>query len=54
MKYFIENVKTKDKIIELEDSVVTKIQLDYIKKTYYWSVAFLCTIIGFLLGVIAS
>lgn len=32
--------------------IVKDIALQYMRNTYYWTVAILCTLIGFLLGVI--
>lgn len=38
--------------IEVPDNIVRDILLDYLRKTYYWSVALGSFIIGFLLGVV--
>lgn len=35
---------------EIPKSIKREIERDYIQKTYYWSVAIGCLIIGFLLG----
>lgn len=35
---------------EVPRSVKHKIEKDYIQRTYYWSVAIGCFIIGFLIG----
>lgn len=38
--------------ITVPDNIVKEIIKDYIQRTYYWSVALACLVIGFLVGVI--
>jgi hypothetical protein len=40
--------------IEIPVTVVKDIILDYLRKTYYWSVAILAGLSGFLLGVLVK
>jgi hypothetical protein len=40
--------------IEVPKDVVKDIILEYLRKTYYWPVAILSGLVGFLLGIIAS
>jgi hypothetical protein len=40
--------------IEIPTSVVKDIIIDYLGKTYYWSIALLSGVIGFLLGVLVK
>ena len=40
--------------IEIPVPVVKDIILDYLRKTYYWSVALLSCMVGFLLGVLVK
>lgn len=40
--------------IEVPKNVVKDIILEYLRKTYYWPVAILSGLVGFLLGIIAS
>lgn len=37
--------------IEIPADVVRDIILDYLRKTYYWSVGILCFLIGLILGI---
>ena len=38
--------------IAIPDNIVKDIVKDYLQKTYYWSIALGCFIIGFLFGII--
>lgn len=38
--------------IIIPDSVVKDIVMNYIQKTYYWSIGLACLVIGFLIGVL--
>lgn len=40
--------------IEIPAHVIKDIILDYLRKTYYWPVAILSGVIGFLLGVLSK
>jgi hypothetical protein len=40
--------------IEIPVPVVKDIILDYLRKTYYWSVAILSAMVGFLVGVLVK
>lgn len=40
--------------IEIPGSIVKDIILDYLKTTYYWTVAILSGVVGFLLGVLVK
>lgn len=53
MKYLMEDPKNYKREIEIPKELILQIQRDYSRSTYYWSVGILCTVIGFLLGVIA-
>lgn len=53
MKYSILDPNDDDREIEIPSYIIKKINNDYLQKTYYWSVAILCLIIGFLIGTIA-
>ncbi len=50
-KYYIDHPSKDDYEIEIPPLVVNKIIKDYLVKTYYWSVAILACMVGFLLGV---
>jgi hypothetical protein len=39
--------------IIVPDYVIRDIIIDYLRKTYYWSIAISSFLIGFLLGIIA-
>lgn len=43
-----------DEFVEVPDKLQYKIIQDKLISTHYWSIGFLCVIIGFLLGVIAT
>jgi hypothetical protein len=43
-----------NKFIEVPKDIQYKIIQDKLISTYYWSVGFLSTIVGFLLGIIAA
>lgn len=53
MRYHEELLHEDDYPIVIPKSVKNEIIRDYLSKTYYWTVALLCLIVGFLLGVIA-
>jgi len=40
--------------IEIPGFIVKDIILDYLKTTYYWTVAILSGVVGFLLGVLVK
>ena len=40
--------------IEIPGPVVKDIILDYLRRTYYWPVAILAGLVGFLLGIIVK
>lgn len=50
-KYYIDHPSKDDYEIEIPPLVVNKIIKDYLIKTYYWSVAILAGMVGFLVGV---
>lgn len=53
-KYYVDHPEKEDYEIEIPKHIVYKINRDHMVKTFYWSVGILCTIIGFLLGVLAK
>lgn len=54
MIYSFEDPKNHQRVIEVPRQTKDKIIKDYLVKTYYWSIAFSCLIIGFLLGLLAN
>jgi hypothetical protein len=40
--------------IEIPSYIVKDIIIDYLRKTYYWPVALLSAMVGFLLGVLVK
>lgn len=39
--------------IIIPDEIVKDIIINYLQKTFYWSIGTLCLLIGFLIGIIA-
>ena len=52
--YYIDHPTKNDYEIEIPDRVRDQIIKDVFQQTYYWSFGILCTIIGFLLGVLVK
>lgn len=53
MKHLILDPENDEREIEIPNYIINKINLDYLQRTYYWSIGILCFIIGFLVGIIA-
>lgn len=53
-KYYIDHPDNDKYEIEIPFDVYHSIIKDHTIKTFYWAVGIGCTIIGFLLGIIAS
>lgn len=51
-KYFID--LGDNEFAEVPTDIQYKIIQDKMVSTYYWSIGFMCLIVGFLLGIIAS
>ena len=51
-KYSIEDPNNSEYEIEIPSSLIKDIIIDYLKTTYYWPVAILSSLTGFLLGVL--
>lgn len=54
MRYYIEDPDNQDSVIPVPEEVRTSIIIDYLQKTYYWSVALGCLIIGTFFGILIS
>lgn len=54
MQFSIEDPKNHERLIPITREVSDAIIKNYLMKTYYWTVAFSCLIIGFLVGVIVK
>jgi len=52
--YYIDHPTKDDYEIEIPNTIRDQIIKDFFQRTYYWSVGILCTMVGFLLGVLVK
>ena len=53
-EYYIDHPEKDKYEIEIPKNIVKQIIIDYLGKTYYWTIAILSGMIGFMLGLIVK